>query len=893
MTNDSSSSYSRGPGDNSSTGIEHIMPRVQKPAQYIGREINSARKDPGQVRVRMALAFPDVYEIGMSHLGLKILYAIVNARPDLAAERVFAPWADMEQLLRSEGIALASLESGIPLRDFDMIGFSLQYELCVTTVLQMLDLGRVPLRSSERGDGDPFVVGGGPLVFNPAPLAPFFDAFAVGDGEDLITELADALIEWKSKPRPREQLLRAWKDIPGVYAPSLHSTGETVRRRILPDINAARFPSAPVVPFCEIVHDRVGVEIARGCTRGCRFCQAGMIYRPVRERSPEAIIDLAETTIRSTGWSEVALLSLSSGDYSCIGELIREMARRFSAGKVALSLPSLRTETFDPEMAEQIRRVRKTGFTLAPEAGTDRLRRVINKGNTEEDLRRALSAAFGAGWQSVKLYFMIGLPGETDEDLDGIIDLIHKASKWAGGKKITVSVSTFVPKAHTPFQWAEQISAEETRRRQRYIAGYFRKGRAQVKFHDAAVSFLEGVLARGDDKLSTVIEKAYFKGARFDGWTERFRPGVWTEAFDECGIDPQSYLLLRRISDELPWSFIDAGVNSDYLAAEWEKAARELATPDCRFGGCQDCGVCDFASIRPITALEGASTARLSLADQAAVMDGPSIDAGRAVDSARPAHGGGLAGTDSSLDERTSPTNDQPQPAPVVRRFLLRYGKIGRMRFLGHRDIIRLFERAFRRAGVLLDHSKGFHPHPKLRFSAPLSVGLESLCEYLEFDVVRYTLGVGDLLQFLRDNLPRGVTPAELNEVELKADRSWGNIDAATYRISPTGFLAPSEVADRVEGFHTAHTFCVDIKRVEKLRRLDLKEWVYDLKFSGPNLILTLKVDSGASVNPLDAVAAILGCDPQDVRRMRILKESVQRRPPDSWEVGGFPWPMK
>ncbi len=491
---------------------DEFLVQVQKPARYIGDEINAVKKDTRDIDLHMGLCFPDVYEVGMSHLGLKILYAIVNSRPKLYAERVFAPWPDMEDLLRRNDRRLTTLETGTPLADLDIIGFSLQYELCATTVLQMLDLAGIPLRSADRGEDHPFVIAGGPTAFNPAPMAVFFDVFVIGDGEEVILDLADAHIEWQKRKGPRRELLEAWKGIPGIYVPSLHRNGESVSRRIVNDLDAAAFPTNFILPFCEIIHDRVGMEVARGCTRGCRFCQAGMLYRPVRERAPKTIMELARQNLRDTGWEEIALLSLSTGDYSGIGRLIQEMVDELSPERTAVSLPSLRTDTFEAEMAEQIRRVRKTGFTLAPEAGTDRLRRVINKGNTEEDLEKAITAAFQLGWQSVKLYFMIGLPTETDEDLDGIIGVIRKASKWTRGGKITASVSTFVPKCHTPFQWAGQISSEETLRKQQYIRRYFRKGNAQVKFHDPRVSFLEGIIARGDERLSAVIQKAFERG---------------------------------------------------------------------------------------------------------------------------------------------------------------------------------------------------------------------------------------------------------------------------------------------------------------------------------------------------------------------------------------------
>lgn len=812
---------------------EDLLPKVQKPARYIGHEVNLLRKNPSAVKLRMALAFPDVYEVGMSHLGLKILYGIVNNRPDLAAERVFAPWPDMEVLLRKEGLPLCSLESQTPLSKFDIVGFSLQYELCATTVLQMLDLGRIPIRAEDRTLADPFVIGGGPVAFNPAPLAPFLDAFVIGDGEEAILELADSFLRWKSERGSREELLQEWKRLPGLYVPAFHTRGEIVSRRILADLEHAAYPTSLLVPYCETVHDRIGLEIARGCTRGCRFCQAGMLYRPVRERQGATVRRLARESLEMTGWEEVALLSLSSGDYSCVGELIRLLARELGPDMVALSLPSLRTDTFEARIAEEIKKVRKTGFTLAPEAGTERLRRVINKGNTEEDLQRAVSAAFAAGWQSVKLYFMLGLPGETDEDLDGVVDLIQKAARWARGGKITAAISTFVPKAHTPFQWAHQISMDETRRRQDYIRRWFHKGRARVKFHRAKTSFLEGILARGDGRLSGVIETAFRKGARFDGWDEHLRFDDWMGAFEGVGINPEEYLRQRDLSEALPWSFIDSGVSNEYLSREWERALSQETTADCRFGNCQDCGVCDFERIYP------------RLAEPITV----------------------------ELQRSTECKADQSPGS--TRHFRLRYSKRGLTRFLGHRDVVRAFHRAFRRAGMKLSYSSGFHPHPKMRFSFPLSLGIESVAEYVDFDLSDSHQDVETILKTVEKSLPEGFKPIELNEIALNDPPVSSKIQRVTYEIRSFGSLAPDDLRRKVREFQSSPTFAVTVERKGKNRSADLKELVEDVDFSGSALRIRLKSDSSGPMNALVVTSAILGVSKDEVRSMHMLKTSV------------------
>lgn len=827
---------------------DEFLPLVQKPSRYLGNEVNAVHKDLSPVKLRMGLAFPDVYEVGMSHLGLKILYSILNARPDLYAERVFAPWPDMEDLLRQQQKPLVTLETGTPLSALDIVGFSLQYELCATTVLQMLHLGGIPLRAVNRVAGDPLIIGGGPLTFNPVPLAPFFDALVVGDGEEVILELADAHIEWKEAGGTREELLRIWNRLDGVFVPALHRDEEVVSKRMVADLDKAPFPCRFVVPFSEIVHDRVGVEISRGCTRGCRFCQAGMLYRPVRERRPETILQLARRNIAATGWDEIALLSLSSGDYSRIGELIKSMAEESAPEMVALSLPSLRTDTFEAEMAEQIRKVRKTGFTLAPEAGTDRLRRIINKGNTEEDLERAVSTAFEAGWKSLKLYFMVGLPFESDEDLDGIVDLVRKASKRARGGKITAAVSTFVPKSHTPFQWAGQISIEETKRRQQHIRRYFQKGRAQVKFHDPRVSFLEGVIARGDEHLAAVIERAFFKGARLDGWDDHLKFDLWMDAFEEAGIDAEKYLGPRSGDDKLPWDVVDAGVTKDYLIDEWEKAKSEAVTCDCRFGECSGCGVCDFQEILP----------RLA-SSQVAVDE---VNCG-----------------ETFLHKKVSPERNSllagPASSGVVRRFRLQYDKTGQMRFLGHQDFIRLFHRAFRRLGLRLDYSKGFHPHPRLRFSPPLALGIESVAEYLDFDLADCALGEQEIFQALADGLPSGVKPLKLGEISLSDPAVCGKIRQFKYEITIVNSLPLEEISRKVEEFACSPVVQWARERRGKTDTRNLKDWVDNLELSGSILQMSVAVGPSGSIHPLEALSVILGLSRDEIKTMKILKKSA------------------
>ena len=598
---------------------QEMLQAVEKPARYTGGEWNAQPKDSAAVLCRIALAMADVYEVGMSNLGLKILYEILNRRDDIAAERVYAPWLDMEEEMRRRGIPLFSLETFQEVSSFDILGFSLQYELLITNTLNMLDLAGLPLHAAERTDEQPFVIGGGPCVYNTEPIADFFDFFVLGDGEEIVVEVCDALIAWKKEGRPdgRRGFLHRAARIPGVYVPSFYApeydaqgmfTGlrildeaasPQIYRRVVKDLDAAPFLEKPVVPYLGIVHDRLMLELFRGCTRGCRFCQAGMAYRPVRERRPETLESLARTLFDSTGYNEMSLTSLSSADYSCLSPLVDGLLAGTQGERVSFSLPSLRIDSFSVDIAERLQQVRKSGLTFAPEAGTQRLRDVINKNVTEDDLLHSVRTAFEQGWKAVKLYFMMGLPTETDEDIVGIAEIAqkvvdcYKEVKGKRGVKVTVSVSCFVPKAYTPFQWFAQVPQEEFERRQRLLKESIRDRAISFHYHDARASVLEGALSRGDRRLSAVIETAWRNGAKFDGWTDQFKDEVWKDAFCRCGVAPEFYSRRTRDPEEvLPWAHTSPGVSEDFLRREWQRAQEAALTHDCRRETCTGCGVC-------------------------------------------------------------------------------------------------------------------------------------------------------------------------------------------------------------------------------------------------------------------------------------------------------------
>jgi len=592
--------------------LERILLRITKPGRYVGGEVNAVVKRPRDVAVRVALAFPDVYEVGMSNLALAILYDVLNRREDTWAERVYAPWPDAEMRFWAEGIPLFTLESRTPLWAFDIIGFSLAFELCYTNVLHILDLGGVPIHSSDRDERHPLVIAGGHCAMTPEPMAPFMDAFVIGEGEEVVHEIVNTYRAYRSAPRP--ELLRALSRIEGVYVPRFYRVEDPVngpsvpsepgvparvKRRWISDMNSLPFPVKPVVPLIEVVHDRISIEVMRGCTRGCRFCQAGMITRPVRERSAEAVLGLAGELVRSTGHEEISLVSLSTSDHSEVGGMVNRLIGEFGKEGIGVSLPSLRADQDCVELARRIQTVRKSGLTFAPEAGTQRMRDVINKGVTEEDLMRAAEAAFRSGWRHIKLYFMIGLPTETDEDVLAIAEL---AEKVAGlGRKIVgraatvaVTVSGFVPKPHTPFQWRAQNPPEELKRKQRLLRGAVRDRAVTLKFHDPGVSWVEGVLARGGRITSRAIELAWRKGARFDAWEEHFRYETWLEAFQGAGVD--AHLTTGRVRgyhEPLPWDAIDSGVAKGYLRAEDKRAERGQRTGDCHVGPCTMCQACE------------------------------------------------------------------------------------------------------------------------------------------------------------------------------------------------------------------------------------------------------------------------------------------------------------
>jgi radical SAM family uncharacterized protein/radical SAM-linked protein len=827
--------------DPSATNPGELFLAVERPSRYTGGEVNAVRKDPGSCRLRFALAFPDTYEVGMSHLGLQILYAVLNGLPEVACERCYAPWPDMEGELRRRRLPLCSLESQRPLHAFDIVGFSLQYELSYTNVLMMLDLGGIPLRREERDEAHPLIIAGGPSAFNPAPMSAFIDAFVIGEGEEVVAEIADAVMTIRRRGGKRREQLEALAALRGVYVPAIHTGNERIGKRTITDPDAWRQPLCPVVPLMKTIHDRVTLEIARGCTRGCRFCQAGMVWRPVRERTPAVLEEMAEAMLRATGHDEISLLSLSSGDYSRIEPLLTTLMDRYYARRIAIALPSLRAETLTPQLIEGIRRVRKTNFTLAPEAGTQRLRDVINKGNTEKELLATTERVFAAGWKAVKLYFMLGLPGEREEDLEGIAELARRVLRTAKNRgQVTVSLSTFVPKPHTPFQWQRQIGIGEIVDRQEFFKRRLKNRNISVKWHDARMSLLEGIFSRGGEETGNLIETAFRLGCRFDGWSDRFRFDLWEEALRQTGIDAGAYLRERPRSGIFPWERIDCGVRRDFLLAEAEKAEAGEATPDCRTGSCSDCGVCDHKTIRVVTAPADAPVGTLV-----------STFAGRG---------------DAGGPERA---------------FRLRFTKLGPARFLSHMELSSALSRAMMLGGIFFVYSQGFHPHPRISFAVATAVGMESRGEFADIRIQDPQVELKTLVARINAGLPSGVAVTVMRELPPHDFSLAKLVKGFVYDIIlPEGIS--EENLDRIESgilhFLEAEHFNVNREANGKTVIKEIRPLVTDLALdrSARRICLAARFGPEGTVRPADLLTSLFGFSPAAARGVRIVKTATQ-----------------
>lgn len=924
--------------------LARLLDRVQKPGRYIGGELHRIVKDPSTTAMRICLAFPDAYEIGMSHLGLRILYSHLNKFPKIAVERAYCPFPDMEAALREDQVPLFSLETRTPLRQFHVLGFSLQSEMTNSNVLTILDLSRIPLHRQDRTEEDPLVIAGGPVIFNPEPMSDFIDAFLVGDGEHAIREFLELDLEMRDQGIPRaERLARLANGVEGTYVPALYETRTDpstgflhvvptegapypVRKALLDDVNEVPFPDEILVPQTEIVHDRVSVEIARGCTEGCRFCQAGIIYRPVRERTPKSIVDTLVSSVEKTGFDEASLTALSTADYSCVTPLAKAVMSELQTRRTALSVSSLRVYGVTEDLAREIARVRKTGFTIAPEAGSQRMRDVINKGITDENIDTASEIAFSNGWTRLKLYFMIGLPTETDEDVLGIAETairVLKIGQQLGppGVKVVVSVSSLIPKAHSTFQWVPFDSIDELYRKQNLIRDRLRPFRGiQLKCHEVRQSRLEAVFSRGDRQLGRVIETAWRKGARFDEWTDYFRETTWLEALAECGIDPEPYF--RALPTEVPlvWDHIDSRVDKEFLLKDlkWGLKSRfmhpcekpylpKLHNPPKTKEGitklvCYDCGVdCDLKEISLERDAAASSAARiadekqqkLEALDPEAIRQLPQ----RAVGGQFPE--GGESPGRRELKAAT-PEPFAPTPGPLY-RYRVEYSKGGLSRFLSHLETTRLLERAGTRAKWPIAFSGGYHPHPKLSFGPALPVGIGGEAEYFDVELTK-PWDPDNLVLVLNETLHEGFKIRAAQRIDASLPAIDRTVEAYDYtirfdpeelsRVSPDRPLAAlfrDRVADDrgwvIESERRT-------KKKIKKRTLDIAPmigWWHveecgDGENGRPSTLLHLRLVEvdGRTTRPRDLVSSLLGEIPPGTN---FLRTRVGRATPEGFET--------
>lgn len=853
-----------------------ILPYVEKPARYIGGEWNQIRKDLREVRTKFALAFPDAYEIGMSHTGLRILYDLLNKRQDIAAERVFAPWRDMEAKLREQSIPLYSLENKVPLRDFDIVGFSLMYELCYTNMLAMLDLSGIPLRTANRSLDDPLIIAGGTCTVNPEPVADFVDAFVVGDGEEIVFEIIEKYMGLKSTGLSREKILFELAQIPGVYVPSLYDTEIDassgmvivkktaglpfpIRRRILMDLNQYPFPTKTLVPYTEIVFDRVSLELFRGCERGCRFCQAGMIYRPQRERNPVQVFQAAVESIQNSGYQDISLNSLSTGDYSRLPQLLTWLNQQFQDDRVALSLSSLFASSITKDVIRKIKQVRKTGFTIAPEGGTDRMRKVINKYMSESEILHAAELAYKEGWEHIKLYFMIGQPTETMDDVEGIVYLARKISELGHRRhhrsgKVNLGVSSFVPKPQTPFQWVAMDSRESLLEKQSVIRRMIRGSKIEFSWHHINISMLDGVFSRGDRRLNQVVETAFRKGCRFDGWSDCTHYELWEQSFAESGVDASAYRGTFEMNGALPWDHLSVKVAKKFLKKEWEKAVNMEVTPLTGFDNCFYCGACKASDL---VQLRG-------LADKA---------------------------------KESSPGDIQPEKPAMDRernfRFRASFKKTGALRFISHLDLMKTLKLAFKRASIPLSFSQGFHPQPQIAFGPALPMAVESREEFLDFYTYRY-INPYDFLQALNQQLPAELTFLDAVQISKNAESLSKLISGADYAVDlkhPASVQVLRDYARRqnVEESQAVTTMLdrfwskpeVMITKHKSGKSVNVKDYIETLDYdeTAGHLQISMKIFDGASISIHQMVKSLIDLDVElPITRVRMYTKEAGRK---------------
>ncbi|MEM7244500.1 MAG: TIGR03960 family B12-binding radical SAM protein [Acidobacteriota bacterium] len=833
--------------------LEDLLCEVEKPVRYVGNEWNSTVQDGPDIDFRVALAYPDTYEIGMSHLGFRILYSLLNAKDGVAAERVFAPWPDLEKQLRARELPLYTLETKRPVGELDMVGFSLQYEMTLTNILTMLDLGGIPAFAADREDGHPIIAAGGPVAMNPEPFADFFDLIAIGDGEELFPELIDRARELREGGATRADIVSELGKVPGVYAPAHYqlevdeSTGLQVvvgseshpfpvKRRLLMDLARHPFPEEIIVPFCEVVHSRVAVEIMRGCNVGCRFCQAGYIYRPERIRTPEQVMKTVFSSAEKTGFDEVSLTSLNTGEYPQIENLVSKMMDRFEQSSTGVSLPSLRASSLKDGLLDEIKRVRKSGLTIAPEGGTQRMRDVINKNISDEDIENAAEAVYSHGWDLIKLYFMIGQPTEREDDVIGIAETARKVHsigrKHRGGRaKVNLGVSSFIPKPFTPFQWMPMERSETLMEKQALIARSLGDKRIKFGRHHVETSVLESAFSRADRRMAKVIHRAWLDGARFDGWTECFDMELWKKAFEKEGLDLEAYAHREFATDDrLPWDHVDIGVRKAYLVSEWEKAQAAEVVSICASDDCHGCG----------------SFVKECLTGNAS-------------------HG-------RKWPERRPREETEPTPAPPSHGYRLAYEKRDWLRFISHLDLVRTLRHAFRRAGLELAHSEGFHPMPKLSFAPPLPLGTEGAEELMDMQLIQ-PIPAEELQRKINAQLPPGLRVTNVRALGAGDPKLSRIVNAAklTVRLTEEDW-AGQEPQDAVAALMAKDDIPVTRTRKGREKTVNLRPGIFSLEADGPLLRAEVLLLGEGNVRPIELVEAVLG---RKVTGARFVREQL------------------
>ena len=882
-----------------------VLPLVVKPHRYVGHELGVVRKDWDATPVRMLFCYPDAYEVGMSHTGTQILYHLVNRRADCLMERAYAPWPDMEREMRQRFIPLFSLETQRPARDFDIIAFTLQSELTYTNLLTMLDLAGLPLRAADRKAGDPLVLAGGPCASNPEPLAAFVDAFLIGDAEDAIHEILGVVAEEKGPtpytphPTPRQHLLwRLATEVPGVYVPGLYSVplgGGTARptdarlpwpvvARTVPILRAGDHPARMLVPMTEVTHERLPIEVQRGCVRGCRFCQAGYLYRPVRERDVADCVAIADEGMRHGGNEEISLLSLSTADHSEVESLVDRIGRLAAEHGVAVALPSLRADAFSLGLAAAASRVRRTGITFAPEAGSERLRTVINKGLSEREILAAVEGALSAGWHGVKLYLMIGHPTEGDadfEELAGLVEKVRRILRVRQGHAVTLSVSPFVPRPHTPFQFERQDAMDETRAKLRWMRARLSGGGVQVKYSDLNATAIEGLVARGGRETAEVIEGAWRRGARFDGWTEQLRMDAWSAALADAGQTLDEGFRERREDEPLPWEVVSYGIARPWFVRERRKAYAETLTEECKVHRCSACGVCDFEVVQ----------------NRLAEPQGVGVRVKGAVDPPTPSH----------------PHTLHPVAAATVR---LRYAKLAPVRFLSHLDVLRELTRTCRRAGVPLVYSEGLAPRPRLGAGPSLATGWTSASEWMDLELGgEWDAGrLADLLERLNRCAAPGLRFLAAGVLPVRYPSLSASIERSVYRATFPEPPFASAFAERDAGCRTflaRDAVRFERERGGRSRTVDLRPFVYDLTaLDGCTVMLELRTASDGSAKPTEILEAACGvprrllplilihrtdtrlaggATPLDGCTVTVGEHTVETGNSDQWEPAGDP----